>query len=151
MINRTKAHNLISNLLVGFLLLTLSLNQAKAQQGEEIHLFYGSVDSAIALSTQTNKHILLDFYASWCRPCREMEKKTFHDTALIHLIEKNFIVVKLDADSAESKKFAAQYSVNEYPTLLVLKAGTNHVHLRLEGSKPAGLLVRDLKFALDTD
>ncbi len=65
------------------------------------------LDKAIS---QSNKPVLLDFYADWCVECIHMERETYSDTK-VQLVLENFLVLKADvtaqnnADKALMKKF----------------------------------------------
>ena len=67
---------------------------------------------------QQDKHTLVDFFATWCGPCRmqapilEAVKESVGDTDNI---------LKVDID--QNQRLAAQYNVRSVPTLILFKNG----------------------------
>ncbi len=65
-----------------------------------------------------NKPILLAFHASWCPPCREMKKTTYHNPEVIE-ISKSFICVMIDYDT--QKSLVDQYNIRAIPAYVMLR------------------------------
>ena len=65
----------------------------------------------------SDKPVLLDFYADWCGPCRMVSP------LVDEIAEENpqFVVGKINVD--EQPELAMQFSVASIPTLVVLKDG----------------------------
>jgi thioredoxin 1 len=66
---------------------------------------------------QSEKVVLLDFFASWCNPCRMVSP------IIDEIAEENehIVVGKVDVDA--QLELASQFQVYSIPTLVVLKDG----------------------------
>lgn len=62
--------------------------------------------------------VLVDFWATWCGPCRALAP---HVEAVAHQFNGKLKVVKLDID--HNPKTPAKYGIRGVPTLLVFKGG----------------------------
>jgi len=77
-----------------------------------------------------HKYIFMDVFATWCSPCKKMDKEVYSSEQLGTYINDKFISVKVQADSSESdndevKKWYAsahqivsEYKVTAYPSFL---------------------------------
>lgn len=71
---------------------------------------------ARALSEKTGKPMLLDFTASWCPPCRTMDR-TFWNRPDVAEFSKQVVFVKIDADKNVDLK--AKYGVRGLPNVIL--------------------------------
>ena len=62
--------------------------------------------------------VLVDFFATWCRPCR-MQASILEQIAPD--FEGRATIIKVDTDQAQD--IAARYGVQSIPTLIILKNG----------------------------
>jgi thiol:disulfide interchange protein DsbD len=81
------------------------------------------------------KPVIIDFYATWCTPCRELEEVTFHQPDIVQLAEKDFTMVKVDVTKGGNpyhEELLKKYNVKGVPTIVFLDAdGKERTDLRL--------------------
>jgi thioredoxin 1 len=85
-----------------------------------------------------DKPILVDFWAEWCGPCRQVSP-ILEEIAGEHA--DKITIVKLNVD--ENPATAAEYGVVSIPTLNVYQGG--RVVKTIVGAKPKALLLKDLE------
>lgn len=68
--------------------------------------------------TNTDKPVLVDFYADWCAPCRAM-KPVLED--LKSQMGEDVSIFKIDVDKNQS--IAERYAIRSIPTLILFKNG----------------------------
>jgi len=78
-----------------------------------------------------NKLVFVDFYTTWCMPCRLMDEDVFPDRRLGEFMNENFISYKVDAEKDNGISLATLYSVEGYPTLLFLDQKGNILERKL--------------------
>ncbi|MFD8479207.1 thioredoxin [Kitasatospora sp. NPDC004615] len=86
---------------------------------------------------KSDKPVLVDFWATWCGPCRQIAP-VLEDIAAEH--GDKLSVVKLDVDA--NQETAAAYNVISIPTLNVYKGG--ELVKTITGARPKAALLREL-------
>lgn len=74
----------------------------------------------IAKAKKENKIVFIDAYASWCGPCKMMEKNIFTQKSVGDFYNKNFVNARIDMEKGEGRDIAKKYGVRSYPTYLFL-------------------------------
>ncbi|MEY4902327.1 MAG: hypothetical protein RLZZ292_142 [Bacteroidota bacterium] len=92
-----------------------------------------SLDPILEQAKQSNKLVFLDFYATWCTPCKVMDKEVFTNKATADFLNKNFVCYKVDGEKGNGGTLKLVYNINAYPTLLFLDQNGN-ILTRNEGS-----------------
>lgn len=73
-------------------------------------------EAKLAANT-SGKPILVDFYADWCGPCREMDKTTFRNEKIIEL-SMDFECAKVNVDA--EPELSNDYEIEYIPTTVFL-------------------------------
>ncbi|MET3539263.1 thioredoxin fold domain-containing protein [Chryseobacterium limigenitum] len=74
----------------------------------------------IAKAKKENKIVFIDAYASWCGPCKMMEKNIFTQKSVGDYFNSSFVNARFDMEKGEGREIAAKYGVRSYPTYLFL-------------------------------
>lgn len=81
------------------------------------------------------KPVIIDFYADWCSPCRELEEITFHQPDVVWFAENDFTMIKVDVTKGGNpihEKLLKQYNVKGVPTVVFLNVtGKERADLRI--------------------
>ncbi|GDX31797.1 thioredoxin-1 [Actinomycetes bacterium] len=85
---------------------------------------------------QSDKAVIVDFWAEWCGPCR-MVAPILEEIASEN---DNIVVAKLNVD--ENPQTSASYGITSIPTLNVYQGG--EVVKSIIGAKPKAALLADL-------
>jgi thiol-disulfide isomerase/thioredoxin len=79
-----------------------------------------SYESALKEAAATKKLVFIDFYTTWCGPCKMMDQSTFKDPWVVQWMTEKAISLKVDAE--RDLKLADKFKVEFYPTLVFLNA-----------------------------
>jgi protein disulfide-isomerase len=103
---------------LGTLVLVVSAASANAQPAGVI--WHHDLEAARQVAAQTNRPLLVHFWATWCEPCMRMDRDVFSQRDVASMIQREFIPVRLNADHFLAS--ARQYDVTALPTDVILAA-----------------------------
>ena len=76
-------------------------------------------DDILKKAQKENKHIFIDFYTTWCGPCKKLDKVTYKDEKVAGYLN-SIVAVKYDAEKGEGEELAKRFKVKMFPSLVLL-------------------------------
>lgn len=101
---------------------------------------------AIAEAAASDKYLFVELYATWCGPCRVMERMLATDE-VGEFMNQHFVSVRYDVDKATGALLARTNGVRSIPTCLVMN-GKGEVVGRLVGSSSPEKFVASMRSLL---
>ncbi|MEP7196266.1 MAG: thioredoxin family protein [Saprospiraceae bacterium] len=84
-----------------------------------------NLESARQSATKENKLLMLKFGASWCLPCKFMDKTVFSDQELVHYMNDRVVLLQVDIDQISGRDLAEQYQIKTIPTIIFIHPNGN--------------------------
>lgn len=115
-----------------------------------------------SMAKKQNKYIFVDCYATWCQPCKLMDKDVYEDGKVGQLLNDKFISVKIQMDKTKNDNdkikgwyddafmITQQYNISSYPSFLFFSPDGEVVH-KQTGYKSANDFIQVSSDALDRD
>jgi thioredoxin:protein disulfide reductase len=106
-------------------------------------------EAAVAAAQREGKGVIIDAYATWCIPCKELDQITFTDANVKREAER-FVTLKLDLTSPAAGSDAARakdkFGIRGVPTVVFIDgAGREREEFRLEGFEKPPLFLGRMK------
>lgn len=75
---------------------------------------------AKAIASEEGKLLFIDFYTTWCAPCKQLDKYVFQKDSITQILSKDFVLLKYDAENDTIFHLSKKHHVSSYPTAIVL-------------------------------
>ena len=120
-------------------------------EGKGVNFIKGSevrFADVLAQAKRENKRVLVDFWATWCHACMQMNKTTFRDTRVGNMMNYSFVNYAVDVDhDADAKELVEKFNIKAFPTYLILNPDGTEYN-RIVGSNPVEGFAKALTNAL---
>ncbi len=109
-----------------------------------------------------NKYIFIDCYATWCGPCKWMDKEIYPNNIAGQAINDRFLSIKVQFDTtkadnaivkqwhSDAERIRQQFNVKAFPTLLFLSADGELLN-KYVGSADVESFIQLVNQALDSN
>ncbi|MBM4175283.1 MAG: thioredoxin family protein [Ignavibacteria bacterium] len=114
-----------------------------------------SFNEKLEAAKSLNKKIVVSVYTDWCGWCKKMDRETFKNESVISEIVRNFIFIKLNAESSEELtyqgekytkvQFAAAFGIKGYPATIFLNSSSDPITV-VPGYIDGDMFTKILKF-----
>ncbi|WP_158267071.1 thioredoxin family protein [Chitinophaga niastensis] len=103
--------------------------------------FLHNLDEALAKAKVEDKLVFVDFYTSWCGPCKALSNEVFPLAEVGSFFNARFINCKIQCDDkGVGVELGKKYQVNAYPTLMFLDKNGEMVHSEADAPSAEGLI-----------
>jgi thiol:disulfide interchange protein DsbD len=105
----------------------------------------------IETASEESKPVMLDFYADWCVPCRQMDREVFRDATVVSL-SRGLVPVRVDLTRSHPQQgeILKRYQVRGVPTILFInRRGQEERDLRIESYTGPEQVVERMKRVLE--
>lgn len=105
-----------------------------------------NLNAALERAKSEKKLLFVDFYATWCGPCKLMAQDVFTLPEIGEYFNGHFISCKLDAEKDVDKSVLKKYGVTGFPCMIFMDA-EGKVLRKVMGLMAPGILLSEAKVA----
>jgi|GEM_PF-485329 len=99
---------------------SIDVEQDLAINNQDLIVVDQDYDKALKIASKMDKSIFIDFYTTWCAPCKKLDKFVFQNDSIQQILKKDFILLKYNAENDTVFHLSKKHHVSSYPTGLVL-------------------------------
>lgn len=97
---------------------TLFLYNTGSTQG--LTIIEQDYQKALAIAARENKLVFIDFYTTWCIPCKKLDKLVFQNDSVQKILKKDFILLRYNAENDTIFHLSKKHHIFIYPSAVIL-------------------------------
>jgi thioredoxin-related protein len=110
-------------LLLAFVLLSsVSFAQSK------VDFIHDDYSTALLKSKESQKQLMVMFYADWCPHCSVMKTTVLNDEGVIAMLNSTYVCLQINIDKPESKELMKKFGVLTFPTFIFIDGNENMLY-----------------------
>ncbi|MDE6446554.1 MAG: thioredoxin family protein [Alistipes sp.] len=125
-------------------MLMLAMVLAAAGAEAQVKFETKSTDAVREMAIKEGKLVFIDLYASWCPPCRMMERQVFSRKDVGQFMAERFVAAKYDTDQKTGRELMDRYGNGAIPLYLIFNTDGELLG-RIQGATPADELMEGIR------
>lgn len=110
----------INLFVIAILVVGCKENNQTVNKSKKLIIIEQDFDKALKLASKEDKLLFIDFYTTWCDPCKKLDKYVFQNDSIKNLLGKDFVMLKYDAEKDTIFHLSKKHHVSSYPTGIIL-------------------------------
>ncbi|MCK4537912.1 MAG: thioredoxin family protein [Candidatus Krumholzibacteria bacterium] len=113
-------------------------------------------NEGMELAASSGKPVIIDFYTSWCKWCKVMDRDTFSNPEVKTVLEKDFITIRINAENRKDKlrfkgkeytsvELTRSFKVRGFPSLAYLESD-GKIIMVVPGFKKTNVFMPTLRY-----
>ncbi|WP_417369555.1 thioredoxin family protein [Gelidibacter japonicus] len=99
---------------------SISQNHKSSTLSHDLIVIDQDYNEALTIASKENKLIFIDFYTTWCAPCKKLDKLVFQNDSIKQILKKDIILLKYNAENDTVFNLSKKHHVSSYPSGLIL-------------------------------
>lgn len=113
--------NYFKMLVLSCILISWNGNKAPTDSlDKDLIIIEQNYTQALAVAAEEKKLLFIDFYTSWCAPCKKLDTLIFQNDSLSRILGRHFVLLKYDAEQDKVFHLSKKHHINSYPTGLIV-------------------------------
>jgi thiol:disulfide interchange protein len=102
-----------------------------------------SYQAALKKAKAASNLVMIDFYADWCAPCKQLDAQTFRNAKVRQFLQNRTVPIRVDVD--KNKKLVGKYNIQAIPCMVFVDGEGKEVGRILGFESPDNFLKKARK------